>query len=153
MKPFIVVCTDFSSSSELALQRASDIAKRDETRVFLLHVFDPKKVRAPVLQGATQRNRRAWDEESMRQLKEARHRYFGHLADTDVQYDSVASEHPHVEICKVARDTDASLIVLGSHGRTGMLRRLLGSVAEATVRYAPCSVYVVRDRAQAPGLP
>ena len=153
MKPFIVVCTDFSPSSELALQRASDIAKRDETRVFLLHVFDPKKVRTPGMQGATPRDRRAWDEDSMRQLKEARHRYFGHLPDTEVQYDSVASEHPSIEICRVARDTNASLIVVGSHGRTGILRRLLGSVAEATVRHAPCSVFVVRDRAQAPASP
>ena len=153
MKPLIVVCTDFSPSSDLALQRASEIAKRDETRVFLVHVFDPKKVKAPGPQGNTQRDRRAWDEDSMRQLKEERHRYFGHLADTDVQYDSVASEHPSVEICRVAKDTNASLIVLGSHGRTGMLRRLLGSVAEATVRYAPCSVFVVRDRASSPGSP
>ena len=83
----------------------------------------------------------------MRQLKEARHRYFGHLSDTDVQYDSVPASSPSLEICRIANETEGSLIVMGSHGRTGMLRRLLGSVAEATVRHAPCSVFVVRGQA------
>jgi nucleotide-binding universal stress UspA family protein len=142
MKPLILVCTDFSPCSEIALTRAADIAKRDETRVFLLHVFDPGKLRG---RAPAELERQVWDEDSMHGLKEARHRYFGHLADTDVQYDAIPSEHPSIEICRIAKETRASLIVLGSHGRTGMLRRLLGSVAEATVRHAPCSVFVVRE--------
>jgi nucleotide-binding universal stress UspA family protein len=147
MKPLIVVCTDFSSCSELALQRAADIAGRDEARVFLVHAYDPKKGKGPGGREPSEGDRQAWDEGSMHRLEEARRRYFGHLADTDVQYDAVPSAHPSIEICKIAKDTRASLIVLGSHGRTGMLRRLLGSVAEATVRYAPCSVFVVREEA------
>jgi nucleotide-binding universal stress UspA family protein len=145
MKPLIVVCTDFSSCSDLALQRASDIARRDETRVFLIHAFDPRKAKGSAVREPTDGDRQGWDEDSMGQLKQARLRYFGHLPDTDVQYDSVPSAHPSIEICKIARDTRASLIVLGSHGRTGVLRRLLGSVAEATVRHSPCSVFVVRE--------
>ena len=147
MKPLIVVCTDFSSCSELALQRAADIARRDEARVFLVHAYDPKKVKGPGGREPSEGDRQSWDEGSMHQLEEARRRYFGDLADTDVQYESVPSAHPSIEICKIAKNTKASLIVVGSHGRTGMLRRLLGSVAEATVRHAPCSVFVVREEA------
>jgi len=147
MKPLIVVCTDFSPCSELALRRAADIAKRDETRVFLIHVYDPRKAKGPSGRELSEGEGQAWDEESMHQLTAARRRYFGHLADTDVQYDAVSSAHPSMEICKIAKNTKASLIVLGSHGRTGMVRRLLGSVAEATVRHAPCSVFVVREQA------
>lgn len=144
MKPLIIVCTDFSSCSDVALQRAADIAKQNETRVFLVHLFDPKK-----LKGATsaEPNHETWDEDSMHQLKEARFRYFGHLADSDVQYDAIPSTHPSIDICRIAKETKAGLIVVGSHGRTGILRRLLGSVAEATVRHAPCSVFVVREPA------
>lgn len=148
MKPLIVVCTDFSSCSELALERSAEIAGRDGARVFLVHVFDPKNVKGPDARPVPEGDRQAWDEVSMQQLKEARRRYFGHLADTDVQYDAIASAHPSIEICKIAKATHASLIVLGSHGRTGVLRRLLGSVAEATVRHAPCSVFVVREQAE-----
>jgi universal stress protein A len=151
MKPLIVVCTDFSPCSELALERAADIARRDETRVFLIHTFDPRRVKGPAARAPTERDRRGWDEEAMRQLKQARYRYFGHLPDTDVQYDARPSASPSVEICRIANETKASLIVLGSHGRTGIMRRLLGSVAEATVRHAPCSVFVVRDQAAPAG--
>ena len=147
MKPLIVVCTDFSPCSELALQRAADISKRDETRVFLIHAYDLKKAKAPGAREPSEGDRQSWDEDSMHQLKEARRRHFGHLADTDVQYDAIPSAHPSIEICRIAKDTKASLIILGSHGRTGVLRRLLGSVAEATVRHAPCSVFVVREQA------
>jgi nucleotide-binding universal stress UspA family protein len=147
MKPLIVVCTDFSPCSDLALTRAADIAGRDATRVFLIHVYDPKRTKASATRELMQGDRQ-WDEDTMHQLKEARHRYFGCLADTDVQYDAVPSAHPSIEICKIAKETRASLIVLGSHGRTGVLRRLLGSVAEATVRHAPCSVFVVREQAE-----
>lgn len=146
MKPLIVVCTDFSSCSELALVRASEIAGRDGTRVLLIHVYDPKNAKGPGARQHKIADRTGWDEDSMSQLKKARRRYFGHLADTDVQYDAVPSAHPSIEICKIAKATKASLIVVGSHGRTGVLRRLLGSVAEATVRHAPCSVFVAREQ-------
>jgi len=147
MKPTIIVCTDFSACSELALQRAADIARRDEARVLLVHAYDPKKAKGPGGHEPSEGEHQVWDEGSMHRLDEARHRYFGHLADSDVQYDSVPGAHPAIEICRMAKDTNASLIVLGSHGRTGILRRLLGSVAEATVRHAPCSVFVVREEA------
>jgi nucleotide-binding universal stress UspA family protein len=150
MKPLMVVCTDFSPCSEIALERAAEIARRDDIRVFIVHTYDPKKLKGPPALAPTDRDRRGWDEDSMRQLRDARHRYFGHLSDTDVQYDAVPSASPSVEICRIANETDASLIVMGSHGRTGMLRRLLGSVAEETVRRAPCSVFVVRAERRAP---
>jgi nucleotide-binding universal stress UspA family protein len=52
---------------------------------------------------------------------------------------------PSHEIVEEAKSWGADLIVVGSHGRTGMQRLLLGSVAEQIVRHAPCSVEVVRQ--------
>jgi nucleotide-binding universal stress UspA family protein len=46
-------------------------------------------------------------------------------------------------ICRVAEELPADVIVMGSHGRTGLKRMLLGSVSEHVVRHAPCSVLVV----------
>jgi nucleotide-binding universal stress UspA family protein len=54
---------------------------------------------------------------------------------------------PGAEIVSEAEGWSASLVVLGSHGRSGLDRWLLGSVAEYVVRHAPCSVHVVRSRA------
>ena len=148
MKPLILVCTDFSPCSEVAVERAAEIAGRDGARVFLIHTYEPNKGIGRGGRSAAQGDPEAWDESSMHRLREVRHRYFGDLADTDVQYDAIPSSHPSIEICRIAKETRASMIIVGSHGRTGVLRRLLGSVAEATVRHAPCSVFVVREPAE-----
>jgi nucleotide-binding universal stress UspA family protein len=49
-------------------------------------------------------------------------------------------------ICRVAEQLPADVIVVGSHGRTGLKRMLLGSVSEHVVRHAPCPVLVVHER-------
>jgi nucleotide-binding universal stress UspA family protein len=56
----------------------------------------------------------------------------------------VRQGEPREEILLEGKDFDADLIVVGSHGRTGLRRLLLGRVAEHIVRHAPCSVEVVR---------
>ena len=53
---------------------------------------------------------------------------------------------PSAEIVKAAAEWPADLIVIGSHGRRGIERALLGSVAEAVLRHAPCPVLVVRGK-------
>jgi nucleotide-binding universal stress UspA family protein len=53
---------------------------------------------------------------------------------------------PSIEIVKAAREWPADLIVIGSHGRQGVSRMLLGSVAEAVTRHAPCPVLVIRAK-------
>ena len=52
--------------------------------------------------------------------------------------------HPAQEICRFARDNDVDLIVIGSHGRSGLKRALLGSVSHAVANQAPCPVTIVR---------
>jgi len=59
---------------------------------------------------------------------------------------AVLSGDARVEIVQAAADWSADLVVVGSHGRTGVSRWLLGSVAEYVVRHAPCSVEVARAR-------
>jgi nucleotide-binding universal stress UspA family protein len=54
---------------------------------------------------------------------------------------------PHQEIVALARDERADLIVIGTHGRGGINRALLGSVADRVVRLAPCPVLTVREPA------
>jgi hypothetical protein len=56
-------------------------------------------------------------------------------------------EAPAEEIAQTAADLEADLVVVGTHGRRGISRLLLGSVAEAVVRLAPCPVFVVRPKA------
>jgi nucleotide-binding universal stress UspA family protein len=53
---------------------------------------------------------------------------------------------PHTEIVEAARELGADLIVLSTHGHTGLTHALLGSTAEKVVRHAPCPVLVVREK-------
>ena len=69
-----------------------------------------------------------------------------HIPDGAVHH--VRAGRPADAIVDVARDWSADLIVVGSHGRSGVGRVLLGSVAESVVRRAPCPVLVVRKSGQ-----
>lgn len=72
---------------------------------------------------------------------------------------SVAHEHRIVigaaaeQICRVAREEGVDLIVMGSHGRSGLSRLLLGSVAESVMRHASCPVLVIKEASIAARLP
>ena len=65
----------------------------------------------------------------------------------------VRSEVPSGEIAQLASDLDADLVVIGTHGRRGFRRLLLGSVAEGVVRLAHCPVLVVRPKDHEPQVP
>lgn len=67
------------------------------------------------------------------------------LAGAPLDVETIVREgDPRREIVEAAKDWDADLIVVGSHGRTGIQRLILGSVAEYVVRHAACSVEVSR---------
>ena len=81
-------------------------------------------------------------------------RLIGRVADavktTDMSTETAVREgDPRSAIVDEANEWGADLIVVGSHGRTGVMRWLLGSVAHAIVGHAPCSVEVVRRRESA----
>jgi nucleotide-binding universal stress UspA family protein len=57
---------------------------------------------------------------------------------------------PDVEIAQLASDIEADMLVIGTHGRTGLKRLVLGSVAESLVRYAPCSVLTLHSKTVPP---
>jgi len=59
----------------------------------------------------------------------------------------VVEGHPPTEIAHIAREMEADLIVMGTHGRTGMAHLFMGSVAERVVRTAPCPVLTLRAAA------
>ncbi len=144
MKPLIIACTDFSPCSDTALRRAAKIAEREGKRVFLVHTFDPKSFAHRQSPGAIDTGK-TWDDLSMERLRDARRRFFSALPDTDVQFDAVADSNAAAAISRLADELHAEMVVIGSHGRTGLARTLLGSVAEHVVRRAPCTVLVVRE--------
>lgn len=141
----ILVATDFSDTSESALVAARRFARAFEARVTIAHVFDPMPL-GPAVSYPTQ----IWtganfagqlEQETRKLLDESRDRWFA-----DVEAETLAIRHTSAStaLCDVADDRAADLIIMGTHGRTGMTRLLLGSVAEQVVRHAHVPVLAVR---------
>jgi len=142
----ILVPIDFSECSQKALQYALPLARQFGARLLVVYVmpanyfvgseFGP--VDFPVPEGE-------WREQSLKELETMARREIGEA----VAFDAVVLQgQPAHEIAACAQEQQASLIVISTHGRTGLRHVLVGSVAENVVRYAPCPVLVVREHGQ-----
>jgi len=139
----ILVPIDFSDCSKKALQYALPLAKEHEAALTLLYVVPPA-YSAGEYGGIDY----AQLEASMREGGE---KELAKLAVDEVRGEVSADAlvrvgSPAVNIIEVARSLPADLIVISTHGRTGLRHVLLGSVAEHVVQRAPCPVFVVRER-------
>ncbi len=144
----MMVPTDFSFYSEQAMQYAAMIAKVFKARILLVHVIEPftysvtdmlnvvdhfvalKTIAQPLLDNARKKL-----------LKK------GLTVETDL-LDGV----PYREILQKSRQAGVDMIVMGTHGRTGVEHFLLGSVAEKVVRLSACPVLTVRSMIRTKGV-
>lgn len=138
----ILVPTDFSPTSEKAVRYAVELARVFSSEVVLLHVFDtrivdniyhihelsPERARTEMQKSA---------EKSMAALTEADWAAGVPLVPRYVE------GLPSVAVKDVAAEVGADLVVMGTHGRTGITQLLYGSTAEGVVRGAPCPVLTV----------
>lgn len=138
----ILVPVDFSEYSEKAFVWALDMAEKWKATITLLHVV-PTPPYSPVVMGsyfdpsAFERNLLADAETSARALIDRQAR---RSVPTGIK---VCVGEPFQDICRIAEEEQMGLIIMGSHGRTGLSHIVLGSVAERVVRHAPCPVLVV----------
>ena len=133
---------DFSETSEHALRYAIDLASRLGADVRLLHAYQLPTYALP--DGALLARPDFVNElttELHKQLDELIHRYSGHGVSLEGK---IVEGLAFSEVNRVAKDEKADLIVMGTHGRTGMKHLLLGSVAERVVRTAEIPVLTVR---------
>lgn len=143
--PYVILAAvDFSRHSDRALEEAKNLASRSpHAELHVVHVVPPPVGTVTVL-GTTDmaatftdtldRTRKELEAACSDLAKGLAERVFGH----------VRTGKPSREIAEVAKQVGADMIVLGTHGRTGLARVLLGSVAEEVVRHAPCDVLTVR---------
>jgi nucleotide-binding universal stress UspA family protein len=137
----IVVATDFSDGSDAAMERAFSLARTLGAVVDLVHVLDPTMLIAPASLGSVPLGDiEAVNDQIDRALEDRAAR--GRAAGVVCQSDSIDGFPPR-EIVRHARKTGADLIVLGTHGRTGLVHALMGSVAERVVQRATCPVLVI----------
>jgi nucleotide-binding universal stress UspA family protein len=141
----ILVATDFSQTSEHALEYARALATAFSGTLHLLHVV-PDPVIASAWSEAYAYDLTALGErlrlDAERQLAEKAQT----IRDVAVTTEALVGR-PATIIALTAAERGADLIVMGTHGRSGVTHLFMGSVAERVVRSAPCPVLTVRERA------
>lgn len=143
-KPFsrVLFPTDFSKTATQALNRAIAITEDMDAELYVLHVVDDSLITTHV------------DDERKIILKELRRHALDEMqkqlpAELMQHFDTIGAVNrgePGKAICAFAETHHCDLIVMGSHGRTGLNRVLLGSVADKVVRRAKCAVLIERAK-------
>ncbi len=137
----LLVPVDFSESSAKALDFAIDLALMHRAELLLVHVIEPMNYAVP-----------RWIPEPTALLEEQRREAGGKLAELEAHArekrvrcrSEIHFGVVYEMIAELARDSGADMIVIATHGRTGLAHMIIGSVAERVIRYAPCPVVVVR---------
>jgi universal stress protein A len=140
----LLVPTDFSKFSHTALSYAAAFAEKFEAELHLLHVVQNLALIIPDIIPVEPSL-----VPSLEQMTSAVHTAFDRLIAENqlpplVIQRAVREGTPFYEIIQYAREANIDLIVMGTHGHTGLAHVLLGSVTEKVVRKAPCPVLTVR---------
>ncbi|HEY8432441.1 MAG TPA: universal stress protein [Sandaracinaceae bacterium] len=141
----ILVPTDFSKAAEHGIRKAAQIARATGAKVTVCHVLDPSPMAPYATRGSTSAQLQMEQD-----VEQAVHRALSdvvreHFADVPKAKTAlIVSTNAAEGITHYAEKEDVDLIVLSTHGRTGLAHLLIGSVAEKVVRHAPCPVLTVR---------
>ena len=144
----ILVPTDFSIYADNALKQAIDIAKQNKAKIYLFHVIDDGFQQCAVDYCLDEAIVEKITKESVINAKEKLQQEVKKItdaqADVEIIYDAQRGI-PYEEIVKKQKELDIDLIVVASHGKTGILKNLIGGVVEKVMRNATCPVLLVRS--------
>lgn len=138
--------TDFSRASGPAFLKAISLAKENGAELLLVHVLLPP---TPfIAEGyVSPRPTRSWDAAARRGAQRGLAKLLAKAKHAKARAKTVLLEGvPHAQIARVARTRRADLIVMGTHGRTGLSKFFLGSVAGRVIAAASCPVLTVRGK-------
>jgi nucleotide-binding universal stress UspA family protein len=139
----ILVPTDFSAHSRHALSYALDLARASDGEILLVHVVEPP-IYPAMFEGAAL-VAPAYDEQMQDRIRKHLEQFAKeHLAGAPKVRTALRHGQPVQELCAAAKEENSDVIVLATHGHTGLTHLLLGSTAEQVVRLAPCAVLTVR---------
>jgi nucleotide-binding universal stress UspA family protein len=140
----IMVAVDGSETSQRGLMEAINLAKDQKAKLTIVHVIDLVIVHgAGGFFGPFVQSTREFANEI---VERARKVVQAEGIEAEIQSPEIVTTGYHVAdtIAQLARDWNADLLVAGTHGRRGVSRLLIGSVAERIVRVAPCPLLLVR---------
>jgi len=138
----VLIAVDDSPIAAHAADTGIDIAHSMGAEVGFIYVRDAKRMNAPE-SGISAGEFAVWAEQEGKRLVAG---FCRRMAPPSTALEFVEVGQPAAKIVEAAKQWPASLIVIGSHGRTGITRILLGSIAEGVIRHAPCPVLVVKAK-------
>ncbi len=139
----VLLPTDFSECSSEAARVARSLAERFGARLLVLHVLDEPAALDPMFRWdvPVELLRSRMEQYAQEHMDAYLSKHFSGFENFDTM---LAAGIPWREILKIAREKKFDLIVIGTHGRTGVEHAIFGSTAEKVVRMAPCPVLSVR---------
>jgi universal stress protein A len=149
----ILFPTDFSPYADEAKQYACDLVSQFQAELYLLHVIDDIYAEVPTFGMGLSfpgfvdnvpKHRAKLNAEATKLLSE---QVGSEFQESNRVITATRFGAPFHEIIKYAQEHSADMIVMGTHGRTGIRHMLIGSVAERVVRKAKCPVLTVRPKA------
>lgn len=145
----VLVPTDFSGASDLALRWANLLASKYKAKLTLLHVVEALPVHDYALTEPTAGFANLYQERMMTRARSELREAASSVAEPGVQADTtILSGDPAKEILAAATSAHADLVVMATHGRAGLSHAILGSVVEKFLRSAPCPVLAVKRKAE-----
>ncbi len=138
----VLIAIDEDPIAARAADVGMDLTRSLHAQVALLHVVDPALILAPEAGIAADELAVSARQDAARLVADFRAR----LQAGAHALGFIPLGSPGPEIVKAAKEWQADLVAIGSHGRRGITRALVGSVAEAVMRHAPCPVLVVGPR-------
>ncbi len=140
----VLVPVDFSDYSKSALSYAADFSKHFKAKVYLIYVVEPAIYPADFSLGQVAIPTPDLDitEKAEKELSQLAEEYLANVVESEVV---IKTGKAFVEINEFARECDADLIIISTHGHTGVEHLLFGSTAEKVVRKAPCPVLSLRE--------
>lgn len=142
----ILLPTDFSPLSLSAAEYAIDLAEQNHARIHLLHVLEktPPILTIRSLDLSEEKIRQSIESDAKEMLEGAVVKI---RKGKDIQIVPVIKKGvDYEEIVAYSEENDIDVIIIATHGRTGLLHTLLGSVAEKVIRYAKCPVLVITPK-------
>ncbi len=140
----ILVPIDFSDYSKKALRYTIDFAKQFNSEIILVYVIEPLVYPADLSMGqmVIPHSEEDLSEKSKTDLKKLAENEIGEALRYSI---IVKTGKPFLEIIETASELDTDLIIISTHGHTGVEHLLFGSTSEKVVRKAPCPVLTLRE--------
>jgi len=143
----VLFCTDFSENADYAFDYAFGIAKRDSSLLYILHILaeNPYKAYADVMITGEdlEKLQKAIEEDLDNKFRD----HYVKKIEDGIKFEIVTiSGREDEEILKFAKKENVDIIVMGTHGRTGIEHVFFGSVAEKVLRHSPFPVFVIPCR-------